>query len=80
MTAFARYLVGTHEIAAMLGVSRQRAQQITARKDFPKPYDVLHMGKVWKRRTFEQWARDQGRAVIGDAQLPERPPRRDPGT
>lgn len=63
MVMLARYLMGTHEIAAMLGVSRQRAQQISTRKDFPKPYDVLHMGKVWKRKTIEAWAREHGRAV-----------------
>jgi len=58
---FARRLVGTHEIAEMLSVSRQRAQQIVAHKDFPKPYDVLHMGKVWRRPAVEAWARDHGR-------------------
>ena len=61
MAVIARYLMGSHEIAAMLGVSRQRAQQITARKDFPKPYDVLHMGKVWRRGAVETWAREHGR-------------------
>lgn len=65
----ARRLVGTHEIAAMLGVSRQRAQQITAHKSFPKPYDVLHMGKVWRRNAVEQWARNHGR-VIADGEPP----------
>jgi prophage regulatory protein len=66
MPVTARYLMGTHEIAALLRVSRQRAQQITARKDFPRPYDVLRMGKVWRRQAVEQWARDHGRAVPGD--------------
>jgi prophage regulatory protein len=61
-----RRLVGTHEIAAMFGVSRQRAQQIAARKDFPRPYDVLHMGKVWRRKTVEQWAREHGRTIADD--------------
>ena len=58
---FARHLVGTYEIAEMLGVSRQRAQQITTHKNFPKPYDVLHMGKVWRRATVETWAIEHGR-------------------
>lgn len=61
MATIARYLAGTHEIASVLGVSRQRAQQIAARKVFPRPYDVLHMGKVWKRKAVEQRARDHGR-------------------
>jgi len=63
MVLLARRLIGTHEIAQMFGVSRQRAQQITSRKDFPKPYDVLHMGKVWRRAAVETWARDHGRAI-----------------
>lgn len=66
VTVFARYLMGTHEIAEMLGVSRQRAQQISARKDFPKPYDVLRAGKIWKRKAVEQWARDHGRVHARD--------------
>jgi prophage regulatory protein len=65
MVVFARRLMGTHEIAEMFGVSRQRAQQITARKDFPNPYDVLHMGKVWKRSAVEEWARERGRTLTG---------------
>lgn len=65
MIVFARRLMGTHEIAAMLSVSRQRAQQITAHKDFPRPYDVLHMGKIWKRGAVEAWARDHGRLDDG---------------
>ena len=61
MTVFARYLMGTHEIAEMFGVSRQRAQQITARKDFPEKFDEVHAGKVWKRKAVEQWAHEHGR-------------------
>lgn len=49
-------LVGVHEIAALLGVSRQRVHQLAARKDFPKPLAVLHAGKVWRRRDVEAWA------------------------
>lgn len=63
----ARTLVGTHEIAAMFGVSRQRAQQITSRKDFPRPYDVLHMGRVWRRAAVEAWAKEHGRDLAGVA-------------
>jgi len=65
MATIARYLMGSHEIADLFGVSRQRAQQITARKDFPKPYDVLHMGKIWKRKAVETWAREHGRLADG---------------
>jgi predicted DNA-binding transcriptional regulator AlpA len=61
MAVFARYVMGTHEIAAMLGVSRQRAQQITAGKDFPRMYDQVKAGKLWRRSAVEQWAREHGR-------------------
>jgi hypothetical protein len=73
MVVLARYLMGTHEIAEMFGVSRQRAQQITGRKDFPRPYDVLRAGKIWKRRAVEQWARDHGR-LSEDAHDDDSPP------
>jgi predicted DNA-binding transcriptional regulator AlpA len=35
--AMKQHLVGIHEIAAALGVSRQRADQLSRREDFPKP-------------------------------------------
>lgn len=53
--------VGTHEIGEMLGVSRQRVFQITSRRDFPKPYDELRMGKLWRRMAVETWMREHGR-------------------
>jgi prophage regulatory protein len=58
-----RYLVGAAEIGQMLGVGRQRVQQIINRRDFPKPYDELAMGKVWKRPAVEAWAREHGRNI-----------------
>ena len=55
-------LAGTAEIAAMLGVSRQRVQQLTARADFPEPYDVLAAGRrIWQRADVEAWASTHGR-------------------
>lgn len=69
----AKTLVGTYEIAEMFGVSRQRAQQIVARKDFPKPYDVLRMGKVWKRSAVEAWAKGHGRIPQEAADQPPLP-------
>lgn len=45
----------------MLGVSRQRVQQLIARPDFPKPDVVLAMGKVWRRDDVTAWAKAHGR-------------------
>lgn len=51
-------LMGAREIEARLGVSRQRVQQLIGRKDWPKPYEVLAMGKVWRTEDVEQWVRE----------------------
>lgn len=56
-----RGFVGIYEIAAALGVSRQRADQITRERDFPQPVEVLHMGRVWRKREFEEWRKRHGR-------------------
>lgn len=67
MVAVMHHLVGSAEIGRMLGgVSRQRVQQIISRKDFPAPEVQLEMGKVWKRADVEAWARDHGRAIVGE--------------
>lgn len=61
-------LAGAAEIRRMFGgVSRQRVQQIVNRKDFPEPFDVLDMGKVWRRADVEAWAQGHGRAIHEDA-------------
>jgi predicted DNA-binding transcriptional regulator AlpA len=57
------HLVGSAEIAAMLGVSRQRVQQLISRPDFPKPDAVLAMGKVWRRANVQAWAKAHGRLI-----------------
>lgn len=49
-------LAGISEIAELLGVSRQRAGQIAARKDFPKPADRIASGPVWRLAAVKQWA------------------------
>ena len=58
-------LVGTTGIAEMLGVSRQRANQIANTKGFPKRLDnpPLASGPVWKRDTVEKWAAKNGRTI-----------------
>ncbi|WP_203843240.1 helix-turn-helix transcriptional regulator [Winogradskya humida] len=49
-------LLGAHEIRVRLGgVSRQRAYQITSRRDFPEPVADLAQGKVWRTVDVEKW-------------------------
>ncbi len=55
------HLVGLAEIAAMLGVSRGRADQLVRQAGFPAPDAVLTAGRIWKREDVEAWARETGR-------------------
>jgi len=62
-------LVGTTDIAAMLGVSRQRVGQLVdTHHDFPPHLDVVGGRRVWNRKHIERWI----------AAHPDRPPGRPP--
>ena len=55
--AMTSHLVGLSEIAAMLGVSRQRASQIVRDyDDFPAPVAELASGRIWETAAVEAWA------------------------
>jgi hypothetical protein len=55
-------LVGVAEIAAMLGLTRQRVNAIVqTHSDFPKPVAELSAGRIWFRKDIEAWARRTGR-------------------
>lgn len=58
------YLVGSHEIARMFGVSRQRVNQLVSRPDFPRPTVTLAMGKVWITKEVREWAEAKGREIL----------------
>ena len=46
----------------MLGVSRQRVDQLARTEGFPKP-TVLATARIWDRAEVEAWARKAGRMV-----------------
>jgi predicted DNA-binding transcriptional regulator AlpA len=49
-------LVGTNEIAELLGVSRVWATQLTKRQGFPEPLaTVSGRIKVWSRQAVVEW-------------------------
>lgn len=54
-------MVGVSEVAGILGVTRQRALEVSRRPDFPKPIAELAAGPVWNRhavaRFLERWPR-----------------------
>ncbi|HET7408087.1 MAG TPA: DNA-binding protein [Mycobacteriales bacterium] len=54
-------LVGAAEIQGMLGVSRQRVQQLINTPNFPRPVYELRMGKVWLRSDIETWMQERKR-------------------
>ncbi len=68
-------LVSVTEIAAMLGISRQRVNQLVqAYDDFPKPEADLAIGRVWLRSAVEAWVdshpRRPGRRPISTLPTP----------
>lgn len=54
-------LMGIAEIRTLLGISRQRADQLARRPDFPRPVAELAMGKVWDGNDVRKWAKKDGR-------------------
>jgi len=58
-------LVSTAEIARLLGVSRQRVQQLTKTGGFPPPAATLNMGSVWHTSDVVAWAEKTGRRLLG---------------
>jgi prophage regulatory protein len=54
-------LVSVHEIAAILGVSRQRVDQLSRTEAFPEPVALLAVGRIWLREDIEAWASATGR-------------------
>ena len=60
------HLVGTAEIAEMLGVSRQRVDRLVkTASDFPAPVVEIAAGRVWKREAVERWIRANPRRGPG---------------
>jgi predicted DNA-binding transcriptional regulator AlpA len=58
-------LVSTVEIAELLGVSRQRVDQLARTADFPAPTAELAVGRVWLRDDVIEWAIRTGRLTDG---------------
>lgn len=58
-------LLGVSEVAAKLGVSRQRLSELRRRPDFPAPVSELAAGPVWSGaslgRFVDRWDRKPGR-------------------
>lgn len=58
-------LGGVQEVAARLGVSRQRVGELKARTDFPEPIVVLAGGPVWDLEAIDRWVASGARRGPG---------------
>ena len=59
-------VLGVTEVAELLGISRQRVDQLShSDPDFPEPVAELGRGRVWARAAIVKWARETGREVQG---------------
>jgi predicted DNA-binding transcriptional regulator AlpA len=61
-----RRLVSTVEIAELLGVSRQRVDQLSRTKGFPAPEAELAIGRVWDQAAVVAWGKATGRLPADD--------------
>jgi predicted DNA-binding transcriptional regulator AlpA len=50
-------LLGLHEVAELLRVTKRTAARYTRRADFPEPIERLAAGPIWRRRDVEAWAK-----------------------
>jgi hypothetical protein len=48
-------LADRNGLREVLGVSKQRVQQLTERDDFPAPWAVWSIGPVWDVRKVREW-------------------------
>jgi prophage regulatory protein len=46
------------DIPQLLGVTKQRAHQLSRRHWFPAPAATYSRGGLWRRSDVERWARD----------------------
>ena len=58
-------LLSTVEIAELLGVTRQRVDQLSRSDQFPEPAAELAIGRVWTRADIVDWATRTGRLPSG---------------
>ncbi len=60
-------LAGTAEIAELLGVTRQRAYQLSTAKGFPEPVAVIGTGErprpLWRYEDVLKWATERSKRL-----------------
>jgi predicted DNA-binding transcriptional regulator AlpA len=61
-------LMSTVEIAELLGVTRQRVDQLSRTDQFPEPAAELAVGRVWTKADVIAWAKHTGRLPAGSSE------------
>ena len=57
-------LLGVADIARLLGITRQRVEQLAQRDDFPEPAGLVGgRRRVWHEADIRRWAKKTGRRV-----------------
>jgi hypothetical protein len=56
-------VVALAELTSMLGVTKNRAMQISRKAEFPKPLGELSVGRVWSYDAVVEFCRATGRRV-----------------
>jgi prophage regulatory protein len=46
------------DIGQLLGISKQRAHQLSKRRRFPTPAATYARGRLWRQSDVERWAHD----------------------
>lgn len=67
-------LMGVHEIAQELGLSRQRVHQLAHEPDFPAPAAHLHAGAIWRRSDIIEWRTTMRNMSTNVPNVPPRDP------
>lgn len=57
------HLVGPSEVARLLGVTRQRVDQLASEDDFPAPEVILTRIRIWRTDDIKAWAKRTGRPI-----------------
>jgi hypothetical protein len=63
MMSFPPQVIALAELTQMLGVTKNRAMQISRKADFPVPLGDLSVGRIWSYEAVAEFCEATGRKV-----------------
>jgi hypothetical protein len=66
--AGSQHVAAVGDIGERYGVSKQMAEYWTKKPGFPKPYDHLRQGQVWRWKDVTRWAEKNDIRPKGDGE------------